>query len=70
VTVASEGANQEAIGSALDKAGNTASASVYDAASRQYSVNWRTAKAWKGTCRLLTVSLDDGSTHSAIVMFR
>ena len=43
---------------------------IYDAASGQYSVNWRTVKAWKGTCRRLTVSLDDGSTHSAIVMFR
>ncbi len=49
---------------------SSATALTYDAASSQYSMNWRTDKAWKGTCRQLTVSLDDGSTHRATVMFR
>jgi hypothetical protein len=43
---------------------------TYDPATGQYQYNWKTAKAWKGTCRTLIVALDDGSTHTATVMFR
>jgi hypothetical protein len=31
----------------------------------QYTYLWKTDKAWKGTCRLFTISLVDGTTHSA-----
>ena len=37
----------------------------YDAAVDQYVYVWKTNKAWKGTCRLLTVTLNDGTTHLA-----
>jgi microsomal dipeptidase-like Zn-dependent dipeptidase len=43
---------------------------TYDAESGQYHYNWKTEKSWKGSCRLLSVALDDGSIHTAIVMFR
>ena len=31
-----------------------------------YNYVWKTDKSWKGTCRLVVVTLVDGSTHSAI----
>jgi len=42
----------------------------YDAASDTYTWVWKTAAAWKGTCRTLTVALDDGSTHTALFGFK
>ena len=37
----------------------------YDASTQQYSYTWKTDKAWAGTCRLLTITLADGTTHQA-----
>ncbi len=34
-----------------------------------YHLNWKTAKAWAGTCRALTVALDDGTAHTATFRF-
>jgi hypothetical protein len=42
----------------------------YDAASDQYKYVWKTDSAWAGTCRQLTVTLRDGSTHTAKFKFR
>ena len=42
----------------------------YDAALDQYIYVWKTSKAWKGTCRLLTMTLNDGTTHFANFQFK
>ena len=46
---------------------NNPGASVfsYDPASDQYQFNWKTDRAWAGSCRRLIVRLDDGSVHTA-----
>ena len=38
---------------------------TYDAKSGQYLFTWKTEKAWAGTCRKLSMTLVDGSTHIA-----
>ena len=30
---------------------------------------WKTDKAWAGTCRELTITLNDGTTHTAQFKF-
>jgi hypothetical protein len=42
----------------------------YDASSDQYTYIWKTEKAWKGTCRILVVALNDGSQNVARFRFR
>ena len=42
----------------------------YDAASDTYTYVWKTAKAWAGTCRTLSVALNDGTAHTALFMFK
>lgn len=42
----------------------------YDIATATYSYVWKTAKAWAGTCRSLTVRLSDGSDHTALFQFK
>jgi hypothetical protein len=44
-------------------AGNSSLA--YDASTQQYSYTWKTDKAWAGTCRMLNLTLADGTTHQA-----
>jgi hypothetical protein len=46
-----------------------ASGLSYDAATDVYTYTWKTDKAWAGTCRELTVTLIDGTSHSALFMF-
>jgi hypothetical protein len=41
----------------------------YDATTDTYVLNWKTDPAWAGTCRELTLSLIDGTTHSATFAF-
>ena len=41
----------------------------YDAATDQYVYVWKTDKAWAGTCRQLTVRLNDFTTHLAYFAF-
>jgi len=36
----------------------------------QYHYNWKTEKAWEGTCRQLVVRLNDGSEHVALFKFK
>ncbi|MCY7375207.1 MAG: HYR domain-containing protein [Pyrinomonadaceae bacterium] len=42
----------------------------YDAGTDRYIYVWKTAKAWKGTCRQLIVKLNDGSLHVAKFQFK
>jgi hypothetical protein len=42
----------------------------YDALSDTYTYVWKTNKGWAGTCRLLNVTLDDGSQHLAYFQFK
>src|SRR5206468_2417039 len=51
-----------------DTAGN--SSLNYDAGSDQYTYVWKTDSAWAGTCRQLTVKLNDGSIHVVNFKFR
>jgi uncharacterized repeat protein (TIGR01451 family) len=50
---------------------NAGSSSLsYNATSDQYNYVWKTESSWKNTCRLLTVTLNDGSQHSATFTFK
>lgn len=42
---------------------------TYDRASKQYQLNWKTSKSWSGTCRQLSLRLDDGTIHTAQYYF-
>jgi hypothetical protein len=42
----------------------------YNTSSDQYTYVWKTDKAWAGTCRQLSVKLDDGTIHLANFNFR
>jgi hypothetical protein len=42
----------------------------YDLASGLYTYVWKTDKSWAGTCRLLTLRLNDGAEHSAFFQFQ
>jgi hypothetical protein len=43
---------------------------TYDAGSDQYHYNWKTLKAWEGTCRQLVVTLNDGTQRRANFKFK
>jgi hypothetical protein len=38
----------------------------YEPAANQYVYVWPTDKAWAPTCRMVTLTLNDGTTHSTI----
>lgn len=42
----------------------------YDSASDSYVYAWKTDRAWRGTCRLLTMRLKDGTDHQALFRFK
>jgi alpha-tubulin suppressor-like RCC1 family protein len=42
----------------------------YDIASDTYTYVWKTENNWAGTCRVLTVQLDDGTQHLAYFRFK
>ncbi len=42
----------------------------YDAASDTYTYVWKTDKAWTTTCRQLSVTLNDGTVHTANFKFK
>lgn len=44
----------------------TSSSLIYYAASNQYIYVWKTDKAWKNSCRKLTIRLNDGTDHVAL----
>jgi hypothetical protein len=41
----------------------------YDSLTNQYNYVWKSDKAWAGSCRMLTVKLIDGTTHTALFNF-
>lgn len=41
----------------------------YDLAANQFVYNWKTDAAWAGSCRMLQLTLDDGTTHPAVFEF-
>ena len=41
----------------------------YDAATDEYTYVWKTKGNWTDTCRFLTVTLADGTTHQALFQF-
>ena len=41
----------------------------YNAATKEYTIKWKTDEAWDGTCRMLSVALVDNSVHTAVVKF-
>ena len=55
----------EPLGAAVPIGSPGGSVLEYDPLTDTYGLNWRTAKAWAGTCRALTVALDDGTEHVA-----
>ncbi len=42
----------------------------YDTVTGHYSYNWKTASRWSGTCRQLTLKLDDGTEHPLNFRFK
>ena len=42
----------------------------YDADANQFIYNWKTEKAWAGTCRILRLGLADGTEHIARFRFK
>ena len=42
----------------------------YDAVSDVYTYVWKTKSTWAGTCRRFTLTLDDGTTRTALFRFR
>ena len=42
----------------------------YDAATDRYKYTWKTENSWKNTCRQLTVTLRDGTIHTALFKFK
>ena len=47
-----------------------ASSLQYDAATGRYTYVWKTSATWAGSCRRFTLTLADGSAHSAMFRFR
>lgn len=42
----------------------------YDSATGQFIFNWKTDKSWSNSCRLLELTLADGTRHDALMQFR
>ena len=42
---------------------------TYNAATDRYQFVWQTNRGWAGTCRQLSVTLLDGTTHKALFRF-
>lgn len=42
----------------------------YDSATDRYKYTWKTENSWKNTCRQLTVTLKDGTVHTAKFKFK
>jgi hypothetical protein len=58
-------------GTVIEETVNTGNSSLsYNATTAQYNYVWKTDKAWKGTCRMLIVEINDGTQHLAKFRFR
>ena len=55
---------------AIETTTSSQSGLQYDPASDTYTYVWKTDKAWVGTCRQLTVTLTDGTSHTALFQLR
>ena len=42
---------------------------AFDATTGQYTYVWKTDKVWAGTCRQVSMRLDDGTFHTANYYF-
>jgi hypothetical protein len=42
----------------------------YDAATGTYTYVWKTDKAWAGSCRMFQLTLNDGTSHTAVFKYR
>ncbi len=42
----------------------------YDPLTQQYTYVWKAERGWSGTCRQLTVTLVDGTSHTALFKFK
>jgi hypothetical protein len=42
---------------------------VYDSGTARYTLTWKTDVAWKGSCRTVTVTLNDGTEHKLSFKF-
>ncbi len=61
---------ESGVGDAEPVAGDTAGSSgLTYTGDGGWQYTWQTDKAWAGTCRLMTVTFDDGSTMSARLVF-
>lgn len=60
----------EVIGTAGETGTAGGSSLSYDPLTDQYSYVWKTNKTWGGTCRILTIKLNDGSEYTAKFRFR
>jgi len=49
---------------------STGSGLRYDSATGQFIFNWKTDKGWSNSCRLLELTLADGTKHNALMQFR
>ncbi len=57
----------------IDQVGSATSSKSglsYDPSRDSYHYVWKTSSAWKNTCRVLTLSFIDGSSHSASFRFK
>ncbi|MER7960242.1 PxKF domain-containing protein [Streptomyces sp. NPDC096030] len=43
---------------------------TYNPATGEYQYNWKTQKAWSGTCRVFNLTLDDGTVHTLNFQFK
>jgi hypothetical protein len=55
---------------AIEEVLATPGSTVFRCDGTQFIYNWRTSKSWNGTCRLMTVRLADGTTHTAQFTFK
>jgi predicted extracellular nuclease len=61
---------RQPIGNAEEIATAGLSLLAYDPTTDTYTLVWKTDKTWAGTCRILTVMLNDGTTQQAIFDFK
>lgn len=55
----------------LQETGTAGNSSLsYDPSTNQYIYVWKTESSWAGTCRVLTVKLVDGTSHTANFKFK
>jgi hypothetical protein len=41
----------------------------FDSSTGTYTYVWKTSKAWAGTCQQFSLTLNDGTSHTAVFQF-